>query len=92
MPPLEERVTRRLAELDASGPAAGPAPGRPSGLTEREVEVLRLIAKGRTNKEIAAELFISEKTVHHHVSSIFAKIGVGNRTEAAAFANRNGLT
>jgi DNA-binding NarL/FixJ family response regulator len=91
MPPLEGKILRRLTELDAAARPAGAAPARPAGLTEREVEVLKLIAQGRTNKELASELFISEKTVHHHVSSIFAKIGVGNRTEAAAFANRNGL-
>ena len=70
--------------------SASPVPppsAYPAGLTERQVDVLRLVARGRTNKEISAELSISEKTVHHHVSSIFAKIGVGNRTEAAGYAS-----
>ena len=58
----------------------------PGGLTEREAEVLRLVAAGRTNKEIAAELFLSEKTVARHLSNIFTKIGVSSRVAAAAYA------
>jgi pimeloyl-ACP methyl ester carboxylesterase len=61
------------------------------GLTRREVEVLRLIALGRTNDEIARELFISASTVSHHVSNILSKTGAGNRTEAAAYAHREHL-
>jgi len=53
--------------------------------------VLRLLAKGATNKEIAGALFISEKTVENHVGSIFAKVKAGNRTEAGAYAHRHGL-
>lgn len=62
------------------------APPAPAGLSAREVEVLRLVAAGRSNTEIARELFLSEKTVARHLSNIFAKIGVGSRTKAAAFA------
>jgi DNA-binding NarL/FixJ family response regulator len=62
------------------------APTYPSGLTEREVEVLRLVASGRTNPEIAKVLFISEKTVSRHLTNIFTKIDVSSRTAAAAFA------
>jgi ATP/maltotriose-dependent transcriptional regulator MalT len=58
----------------------------PGGLTEREAEVLRLVATGISNRDIAAALFISERTVHRHVSNIFAKLGVPSRTAAAAFA------
>jgi len=58
----------------------------PAGLSEREAEVLRLVAAGRTNREIADVLFISERTVHRHVSNIFVKLGVTSRTAAAAFA------
>jgi ATP/maltotriose-dependent transcriptional regulator MalT len=58
----------------------------PGGLTEREAEVLRLVAAGRTNREIAAELFLSEKTVSRHLSNIFAKVGVSSRSAATAFA------
>jgi DNA-binding NarL/FixJ family response regulator len=58
----------------------------PAGLTEREVEVLRLIAGGLTNNEIASELFLSAKTVSRHLSNIFTKIGVSSRAGATAFA------
>ena len=68
------------------------APAWPAELTGREVEVLRLIADGRSNRAIAEALFISPNTVLHHVSSIFAKTGVTNRAEAAAYAIRQGLT
>jgi DNA-binding NarL/FixJ family response regulator len=56
------------------------------GLSDREVEVLRLVAVGKTNAAIASQLFISERTVHRHVSNIFAKLGVSSRTAAAAYA------
>lgn len=72
--------------------AARAAPALPAGLTGREVEVLRLIAAGRSNRAIAQALFISPNTVLHHVSNIFAKTGVANRAEAAAYATRQGLT
>ncbi|MGZ0235660.1 helix-turn-helix domain-containing protein, partial [Streptomyces sp. CPS1] len=61
------------------------------GLTTREREVLRLVAAGRTNRQIAEELFISPKTVSVHVSNILAKLGVSSRGEAAALAHRLGL-
>ena len=77
-------------------PAAGAPPaaaGRaaPPGLTPREVEVLRLLARGAGDRAIAAELSISPKTVGVHVSSILAKTGCANRTAAAAFAVGRGL-
>jgi DNA-binding NarL/FixJ family response regulator len=65
--------------------------GRPGGLTDREVEVLRLVAHGSSNPEIAATLVLSEKTVARHLSNIFVKLDVGSRTAAAAFAFENGL-
>ena len=61
------------------------------GLTDRELEVLRLVAAGRSNREIAAELFISAKTASVHVSNILAKLGAATRTEAAAIAHHRGL-
>ncbi len=63
----------------------------PTGLSEREVEVLRLLAAGKSNQQIADELFISLNTVSHHLRNIFAKIGTVNRTEAASFAHQHGL-
>jgi DNA-binding CsgD family transcriptional regulator len=64
---------------------------RPKGLTARELELLALLATGKTNREIAEELVISEKTVARHVSNIFAKLGVSTRAAATAFAVRNDL-
>lgn len=69
--------------------APGPLPG---GLTAREAEVLRLVASGRSNPEIAATLFLSEKTVARHLSNIFTKLDVSSRTAAAAYAFEHGLT
>jgi DNA-binding NarL/FixJ family response regulator len=63
-----------------------------SGLSPREVDVLRLIAGGRSNLQIADELVISVHTVQRHVSSIFAKTGSSNRTEAALFARDHGVS
>ena len=63
----------------------------PNGLTVREVEVLGLLAGGKTNREIAESLFISVRTASNHVSNIFAKINAANRAEAATYANRQGL-
>jgi DNA-binding NarL/FixJ family response regulator len=75
------------ARLDASAIRERVSrPQLPAGLTEREAEVLRLIAAGRSNKEIAAELFLSAKTVSRHLSNIFTKIGVSSRSAATAFA------
>ena len=65
--------------------------GRPDGLTARELEVLRLVAAGRTNPQIAAELFLSEKTVARHLSNIFGKTNVKSRTAAAAYAFQHQL-
>jgi NarL family two-component system response regulator LiaR len=67
------------------------APESPEALTERETEVLRLLAQGRSNKEIAHLLTIGEKTVKTHVSSILAKLNVSSRTQAALYAVRIGL-
>ncbi len=67
------------------------APDSPEALTDRETEVLRLLAQGRSNKEIAAALTIGEKTVKTHVSNILSKLNVPSRTQAALYAVRIGL-
>jgi DNA-binding NarL/FixJ family response regulator len=66
-------------------------PENPEPLTERETEVLRHLAMGKSNKEIAAALVIAEKTVRSHVSNILSKLGVPSRTQAALHAVRTGL-
>jgi DNA-binding NarL/FixJ family response regulator len=63
----------------------------PASLTRREADVLRLLARGLSNRDIATALFVSERTAKFHVSSILAKLGAANRTEAAAIARRRGL-
>ncbi|HEY8017991.1 MAG TPA: LuxR C-terminal-related transcriptional regulator, partial [Actinomycetota bacterium] len=75
-------VTRMLGATDAL----------PAGLTAREVEVLRLVAAGKTNRDIAVELVISEHTVARHLQNMFAKLGVSSRSAATAFAFEHGLT
>jgi DNA-binding NarL/FixJ family response regulator len=76
--------------LHACDALTGPA-ALPGGLTAREVEVLRLVAAGRPNQEIARLLYLSEKTVARHLSNIFTKLHVASRTAAAAYAFKNGL-
>ncbi len=88
MRPLVERVAA-LQERAASQPVRTPA--YPDGLSQREVEVLRLIAAGKTDREIADELVISSRTVNNHVRSILNKTAVANRTEAATYAALHGL-
>jgi two-component system, NarL family, response regulator LiaR len=78
-----EAASRLLREIRA--------PERPEELTERETEVLGLLARGRSNRQIAGELFIGEHTVKAHVSRVLAKLGVESRTQAALHAVRIGL-
>jgi DNA-binding CsgD family transcriptional regulator/pimeloyl-ACP methyl ester carboxylesterase len=87
-----DAIERLLSETPAVADGTASEPARTAqDLSARELEVLRMLAKGRSNKEIAAGLTISLNTVTRHVSNIFAKIGVENRTEAAAYAHRQGL-
>jgi DNA-binding CsgD family transcriptional regulator len=89
----------RLSDRPVSAAAAARGGGRPggaardplAGLTDREAEVLRLLAAGQTNKEIGATLFIAPKTASVHVSNILAKLGAASRTEAAAIAHAQGV-
>jgi DNA-binding CsgD family transcriptional regulator len=76
---------------DARRTGAAPAGALPAGLSAREAEVLRLVAEGRTNKDIAAALGLSQKTIARHVSNIFTKTGAPTRTAAAAFAYDHGI-
>jgi DNA-binding CsgD family transcriptional regulator/tetratricopeptide (TPR) repeat protein len=86
----EIEALARNARIRPAGNGLGPSPARPTplGLTARELEVLSLVADGRSNPEIAARLFISAKTASVHVSNILAKLGVASRGEAAAAAYR----
>lgn len=89
-----EILARRVRELGGTAVPRGPRPttrANPAGLTKREVEVLGLIAEGLRNGEIATRLFLSEKTVHHHVSAVLRKLNVQTRGQAAAEAQRLGL-
>jgi DNA-binding NarL/FixJ family response regulator len=96
---LQQRV--RAGELDpvaveavlhAAGRPAQRPTSRPGGLTPRETEVLCLVARGASNKEIAAALVISEKTARNHVERTYAKIGVSNRIGASMYALQQGLS
>jgi DNA-binding NarL/FixJ family response regulator len=73
--------------------ALGPAriETRPAGLTPRELDVLRLLAVGHSNRQIAADLFISENTTEVHVSRVLSKLGLSRRAEAAAYAHAHHL-
>ena len=83
------RARPRARSTRSSRSATAPEP--PGGLTARELEVLRLVAAGKTNRAIAADLVLSEKTVARHVSNIFAKLGVSSRAAATAYAYEHDL-
>ena len=92
--PAAAIVARRLRERGARGLPRGPRATtreNPAGLTTREVEVLELVAEGLRNAEIGERLFVSEKTVGHHVSAILRKLDVRTRSEAGAAAIRLGI-
>lgn len=87
-------VTRRLRERGARDVRSGPRAStrsNPAGLTGRQVQVLELLARGERNADIANRLFVSERTVDHHVSTILRKLGVSTRGQAAAEAGRLGI-
>jgi pimeloyl-ACP methyl ester carboxylesterase/DNA-binding CsgD family transcriptional regulator len=96
--PAWEKLIANVRHFMATGVPLPETPGRtempeadPNRLTAREIEVLKLIAAGKSNQEIARELVISVNTVTNHVKNILAKTGAANRTEAASFAHRRGL-
>ncbi len=84
---LDPKIAKKLMDEFSARPSK-PASGE---LTERELEVLRLIARGRNNRDIAGELVVSEKTVKTHVSNILSKLHLSDRTQAAIYALREGL-
>lgn len=86
---LHPAIARRLLDEVARPSKAQPPTEEP--LTEREVDVLRLVARGQSNREIAAELVISEATVRTHVSNVLAKLHLASRTQAALYALREGI-
>jgi DNA-binding NarL/FixJ family response regulator len=91
-----EAARECFERLGAAPDLAGlPAPGRPvarpGGLTDREVEVVRLVAGGHTNRAIAGRLCLSEKTVARHLANIYAKLDVPSRAAATAYAYDHGL-
>jgi len=94
---LELGLAREVFERLGAAPALAALEERPprsrldTPLTIRELEVLRLVASGKTNKAIAKQLFLSEKTVDRHVSNIFHKANVGSRAAATAYAYERGL-
>lgn len=91
---LAPEVTRRVIERFAGGagpaPSAGPRPGDVA-LTEREADVLRLLARAMSNAEIASELFIGDATVKTHVSNVLLKLGARDRVAAVVWAHRHGF-
>jgi DNA-binding CsgD family transcriptional regulator len=93
-PPAASIIARRLRERGATGLPTGPRPAtreNPAALTPRELEVLELVAQGLRNNQIAERLYLSPRTVHHHVSAILRKLGVETRGQASAEARRLGL-
>lgn len=91
--PLHPQAARVLVDSwrDVTRPAPSPAQAEPSPLTKRETEILQLLGHGKSNRTIAQELSISEKTVKAHVSSILSKLGVQNRTQAVRQGRQLGL-
>ncbi|MWA00166.1 response regulator [Actinomadura sp. LD22] len=90
---LDPAIQRRLVEAVAADqrPVRAARGELPDGLTRREAEVLALIAQGRSNSEIAGDLFISEATVKTHINNLFAKAGLRDRAQAVTYAFRHGL-
>ncbi|CAG5084224.1 LiaR [Thermobacillus xylanilyticus] len=87
---LESQVAAKMMNRFRQ-PQRAQAPAPHESLTEREMEVLKLLAQGMSNQEIADKLFIGVKTVKYHITNIFSKLGVEDRTQAAIYAHKQGL-
>jgi len=88
---LSPRAVRNMFEVQSTSPAREEPGHSDAGLTKRESDVLQLLAKGSSNREISRQLFLSEKTVKAHLAAVFRKLGVTNRTQAAMVAVTKGL-
>lgn len=90
--PISPRMASKMLEEFSRQPIGARSPHEQAGLTERELEVLGLVAKGKTNKEIAGGLIVSESTVKYHLRNILDKLHLENRAQVVAYAARRGLT
>jgi DNA-binding NarL/FixJ family response regulator len=88
---IRQAVEGTVFQAIGASPDPTSSPAQSAGLTEKELGVLRAVAKGLSNKQVAGELFISEQTVKFHLTNIYRKLDVANRTEAVRFAFRNGI-
>jgi DNA-binding NarL/FixJ family response regulator len=84
-------VAGRPRRMPVSAPPAQRTAKRPGGLTRRELEILRLVAEGHSNSQLARMLWVTEQTVKFHLSNVYRKLGVSNRTEASRWAQVNGI-
>jgi DNA-binding NarL/FixJ family response regulator len=90
-PAVASKVVAQFARLAEASPTHAATAARSAGLSDREVDVLRRLAAGESNKEIASALRIAEGTVKNHLTNVFEKLGVGDRTQAALAAKRLGI-
>jgi len=88
---LHPNLTRRLLDRFCQGPRPGQVPDDLAGLTSREIDILRFVAHGHSNSEIAGELFLSESTVKTHLAHILAKLALRDRVQAVVMAFKSGL-
>jgi two-component system NarL family response regulator len=88
-PGLAARILREFSRLETAQAPGGLNPG--AGLTPRQVEILKLVAQGRTYKEVGAQLFLTERTIKYHMAEIVERLQVKNRAEAIQAARRSGL-
>jgi two-component system, NarL family, response regulator LiaR len=90
-PAIRQAGAGTAFQLAGAGPTDDAGVARQAGLTEREIEILRFVARGQSNKLIAKELWVTEQTVKFHLSNVYRKLSISNRTEAARWAFSKGL-